>query len=118
MTEEEQTTVTTKERNTKKSQAEVLKLARLMVAGMTAHAEELAKRGIDSAFITGLQGNVTNLEKLDSEQETLKASLKTKTAEFNETYSEAQKTISEAKKLIKLTIPPEGWIEFGITDKR
>jgi len=117
MTEEEQKT-TTKERNAKTSQAEVLKLAKLMVAGMTAHAEELAKRGIDSAFITGLQGNVTNVEKLDSEQETLKASLKTKTAEFNVTFTEVQKTISEAKKLIKLTIPPEGWIEFGITDKR
>ncbi|MFA4907072.1 MAG: hypothetical protein WC602_02250 [archaeon] len=115
---ETETTPTVKERTVRKSQAETVKFAKLMVAGMQAHATELTKRGIDEAFITGVQTNVSSLERLDAEQEALKATVKAKTAEFNVIYSEVLKTTGEAKKLIKVTIPQSGWIEFGITDKR
>jgi len=118
MTDETQTTQSSKERNTPNSQAEVLKYARLMIAGMTAHTEELAKRGIDATFVSGIQTEVTAVETLDAEQETLRAAAKTKTAELGAKFLELQKTLAEAKKLVKMTIPPEGWSEFGIPDKR
>lgn len=117
MPENEQTVVT-KGRTEKRTYAEILNRAKLMIAGMQTHAEELTKRGIDAGFIAGMQTNASNLEKTNAEQEALKANLKTKTAEFDAYYLEMQKTMAEAKKLIKLTIPQSGWIEFGITDKR
>jgi len=118
MTDETQTTQTTKERNARTSQAEVFKFARLMIAGMTAHTEDLAKRGMDAAYVSSIQTELTATETLDAEQETLKAAAKTKTMEFNARFTELQKALGEAKKLVKMTIPQEGWVEFGITDKR
>jgi len=118
MTDETQTTQTNKERNAKTSQAEVFKFARLMIAGMTAHSEELTKRGVDATYVSGIQTELTASETLDAEQETLKAAAKTKTTEFNARFAELQKALGEAKKLVKMTIPQEGWVEFGITDKR
>jgi len=97
MSEEEQTATSTKEHNTKKSQAEVRNLARLMIAGMTAHAAELARRGVDAAFISGFQTQGDNEARLDTEQESLKASLKTNTGEYDAAFAVVKKTLSEAQ---------------------
>lgn len=119
MTEEVTQTETKKERKmTKTTFAEVLNNSKLMVTGLQANAEAVGKRGIDAEFTAALNTTVANLEQLNSEQETLKASLKTKTAELDAKLVTLNKMYSESRKVVKLAMDQTRWLEFGISDKR
>ena len=51
--------------------------ARLMVAGIRAHATDLAKTSLDEKYAAELEAIAKDAEALDTEQERLKSALKT-----------------------------------------
>ncbi|MFH2049176.1 MAG: hypothetical protein ABIJ12_06995 [bacterium] len=101
----------------KTSFAEIINSSRVMLTGLQANTEAVGKRGIDAEFITNLQNAINASDMLNSEQETLKASLKAKTAELDTKIAGLKNLMSEAKKVVKLAIDKVRWLEFGISDK-
>ena len=102
----------------KGSYADEVNSARLMANGLRNNQTQLAKRGIDEAFLADFVHLQTQAQDLDSEQETLKARLKSKTAELEGVLTQLAAKYAEAKKLVKMDIAREGWKEFGIQDVR
>ena len=92
--------------------------ARLMVSGIRAHTEELAKVSLGEEQAVQIEEMVNGIRELDSKQENLKADLKSCTAELTEKTKLLSKEVLDAKRRVKLTIPQSGWKEFGITDKK
>ncbi|MCK9243963.1 MAG: hypothetical protein WC957_03235 [Candidatus Neomarinimicrobiota bacterium] len=118
MADETQSETTKERKMTKTSFAETVNSGKLMATGLQANAEAIAKRGIDAEFTATLNTTVGNVERINAEQEALKASLKTKTAELDAELATLNKMYSEAKKVVKLAIDKTRWLEFGISDKR
>jgi len=100
-----------------KSYAKKLDDAQVMLSGLKAH-NELARRGIDAAFVTNLEAKISSSIQLNNEQEKLKADLKSKTAELDNEVSRMVKLVAEAQKVVKMDIPKSQWKEFGIQAKR
>ena len=101
-----------------KSYAEKVKNAQVMLSGLKAHASELARRGINPAFLTNLETKIGSSILLNNEQEKLKADLKAKTAALDNEVKKMQMLASEAQKIVKLDVPQEQWKEFGIQSRR
>lgn len=102
----------------KMSFAELVNSGKVMLTGLQANAEAVARRGIDTEFMTNLQTAIVDTETLNGEQESLKAALKAKTAELDSRLMDLKKMLSEARKVVKMTIDKTRWVEFGISDKR
>ncbi|HRU92274.1 MAG TPA: hypothetical protein P5268_04470 [Candidatus Marinimicrobia bacterium] len=117
MTDETQTETTKERKMTKTSFAETVNSGKLMATGLQANAETIARRGINADFIATLNTTIGNVERLNAEQESLKADLKAKTAELDAELANLNKMYSEAKKVVKLAIDKTRWLEFGVTDK-
>ncbi len=92
--------------------------SRLMVEGLKKRADEVSKVGITEAKSTEISDLTEKLEKLNSEQEQLKAQLKTKTAELEDTQKQLETLMSSTKKLIKIAVDKNDWLTFGISDKK
>lgn len=101
-----------------KKYADTLSSTNVMVQGIRANQEVLAKRQIDMAFADALQADIDGCTALNVEQETLKAKLKEKTEQLDAAYAALIKKAGEARKIIKLDMPQSSWREFGINDKR
>ena len=102
----------------KKSYAEKINSAQVMLSGLSGHLNELASRGINADFIAALKTATETAIAQNSVQEKLKADLKNSTASLNATLAKVDAAVSEAAKLVKLTLPKEQWLEFGIAAKR
>ena len=101
-----------------KSYAAKIDNAQVMAAGLTQYAEQVAKRGLDSAFTEKLRATTEKVIALNAEQERLKSELKTKTAELDEVLREMGRQMSEATKVVKISVPQTEWKAFGISAKR
>ena len=101
----------------KRSYAEVVSKGQVMLSGLKAH-NELARRGIDAAFIANLETRVNSSIELNNEQEKLKADLKSKTAQLDSEISSMNALVAEAQKVVKMDIPKDQWKEFGVLVKR
>jgi len=102
----------------KRTFAEIVNKSRLMIAGLRNNAAEVNRRGIDASFITEYENELQELERLDAEQERLKAELKMKTEAALTKRKQVESKLSEAKKVVKLSLPQAQWVEFGMEDKR
>ena len=102
----------------KRSYAEVINDAKLMISGLKSNTDRVSKRGLDKDFISKLESIMVKSQTLDNEQEDLKAKLKTKTSELDNEMMELEKLMSESKKVVKLEMPQETWQAFGISDKK
>jgi hypothetical protein len=102
----------------KNSYAEDIKSAEVMFAGLEAHTEQVAKRGLDVGFIQKMNNDLRAVVKLNNEQEALKSELKQKTADLDAKMSELKAAVSQARKLVKMDFPKEQWTAFGIDVKR
>ena len=102
----------------KRTFAEIVNKSRLMIAGLRNNAAEVNRRGIDASFITEYENELQELERLDAEQERLKAELKMKTEAALTKRKQVESKLSEAKKVVKLSLPQAKWVEFGMEDKR
>ncbi|MGL4908486.1 MAG: hypothetical protein ACRC9X_02820 [Bacteroidales bacterium] len=92
--------------------------ANVMASGLKQHAETMAKRGIEPEFIAALESDTAKAIQFNNEQEALKAELKQKTAQLDSTLKAVQLKVAEASKLVKVTMPKELWVAFGIKAKR
>ena len=102
----------------KKTYAEQISQAEVMTAGLKNNAAQVARRGLDEAFVNKLEADRLAAAALNNEQEKLKADLKAKTAQLDATLAELDKGLAEARKIVKLDFPQGQWREFGIEDKR
>lgn len=100
------------------SYAEKMNEVSVMLSGLQANSERLAKRGLTPEFLTRFSELHNKVQQINSEQETLKAKQKEKTSQLETEYVELDKMASEARKIVKLEMPPESWKEFGIQAKR
>jgi hypothetical protein len=102
----------------RKSFAQTISDAEVMVNGIRDNQDVLAKRQIDNAFADAMQADINACIELNNEQETLKAKLKEKTEQLYGVMEALAKRDSEARKIVKMDMPQSAWREFGITDKR
>lgn len=102
----------------KNSYAEQINDTKVMLAGLNAQLERLAKRGITTETIAELQNIYDEVRNIDNEQEALKARLKEITELLTRRLKEMRDRYNVAKKIVKLELPKESWKEFGIKDKR
>ena len=101
-----------------KTFAQRLSDARLMVAGIRSHKDELAGVNLGEEQAAAMEVQFNKLRELDTQQEKLKAELKTCTAELDKQAKELDDVLKDAKKRVKLTLPQSLWQEFGISDKK
>lgn len=97
--------------------AERISDAQVMAAGLKNNASQIARRGLDAAFIAELEADRTDAAALNDQQEKLKSDLKQKSADLEAKLAELDKKMAEAKKVVKMDFPKEQWAQFGITDK-
>ena len=100
------------------SYAEQISKAQVLISGLKANANQIARRGLDEAFVTRMDNTRTDATALNDEQERLKAALKMKTAELDAKLVELDLQAAEARKVVKMDFPQNQWKEFGIEDKR
>jgi len=101
-----------------KSFAQKLSDARLMVAGIKSHKDELAGVTLGEEQVAAIETLLNKISELDTQQEKLKAELKTCTVELDKQTKDLDDALKDAKKRVKLTIPQSMWQEFGISDKK
>jgi len=102
----------------KNSYAEQITKAQVMLAGLKGNTEQVARRGLDQAFLTKLDTDQNLAVSLNNEQEKLKADLVTKTAQLEAKLAELAGEVSEAQKIVKMDFDQSRWKEFGIDAKR
>ncbi len=102
------------------SLSDLLAAARQMVVGLTANPAAVAERGLAASAAAEGQAKIDLVQRLEGEQETLKAALKSKTAELDLAATDLKSWNSDAVSVVKLAFrkQPEKWGEFGIKAKR
>jgi len=93
------------------SYAETVNKSKLKAGAIRSHLTDLASRGLDEAYVTTLEAGITDTETKNAEQ-------KVATAAVNTALSSLKAKNSEIDKLVKMTLPKETWVEFGITAKQ
>ncbi len=93
--------------------AERLMTAKNMLAGLTAHASDLAGRGITKEVLDQMNQLYERAIELDDKRNALKARSQEATSETEETMSELESLCSDAKKIVRMEMPEESWPEFG-----
>lgn len=101
-----------------KTFAEITTECRTMVCGLKSHADQVAKRGANAAFITQLDSDLQKTLQLNSQLAELKAKVKLKTAELDAAESALKVNYSEARKIVKISVEQAGWKAFGIDDSK
>jgi len=102
----------------KNSYAEVVSNSKLKAGAVRAHQAELTARGLDEAYSTAFEAGISDTESKNTQQEAKKADLKAATTAVLEALDKLRAKNSEIDKLVKLTLPKDTWVEFGITAKR
>ena len=90
---------------------------RTMSSGINTRIGTLSGVGITAADSLAMSDYADQLDKLNAEQEELKAQLKVKTDALNATMKVAKAKNSELRKRIKIVVPQQEWLAFGITAK-
>jgi seryl-tRNA synthetase len=92
--------------------------AQTMKTALHANIGALEKRGMNDQFIDALGNALGEVITINSEQERLKGELKAATAALDAARQQLHSMVTEAVKVVKLEMPQEKWIEFGIAGKR
>ncbi len=100
------------------SYADKIISAKVMLSGLNANADKIAKRGLDALYLKRFEDSYQSLQAKDNEQEAIKARLKEKTAEIEAEMVTMEGLLSESKKIVKMDFKQESWKEFGIDDKK
>jgi len=102
----------------KRSYAERIKDAEVMLSGIKSHKEELAQRGISDQYIEKFGKLTLNSVNLNNSQEKAKAALKDLTGQLDKSLAELEKELVFCKRVVKTDIPRSLWKEFGIQDRQ
>jgi hypothetical protein len=91
---------------------------RTMAGGITTRVTSLTGVGITAADATAMNTFADELDALNSQQEELKAQLKAKTDALNNKMKEAKAKNADLTKRVKIAVPQEEWVAFGVTAKK
>ncbi len=91
---------------------------RMMASGITARLDSLTGVGITAEDAAEMNALADELDALNAQQEDLKAQLKAKTEELNSVMKQTKAKRSDLTKRLKIVIPQEEWVAFGVTAKR
>lgn len=91
---------------------------RTMASGITTRLTSLTEVSITAADATAMNTFADELDALNAQQEELKAQLKAKTEALDNKMAEAKTKSSYLAKRIKVAVPQEDWVAFGIRAKR
>ncbi len=91
---------------------------RTMAGGITTRVTSLTSVGITAADAAKMDTYADELDALNSQQEELKAQLKAKTDELNTKMKEAKAKNADLTKRVKIAVPQEEWVAFGVTAKK
>ncbi|MDR2037641.1 MAG: hypothetical protein LBQ60_06935 [Bacteroidales bacterium] len=94
----------------RKTFAELLNSAQVILAGLEGNAMLTQRRDIDTELLSQPLFSTT---RANNKQEKLKADLKSKTAELKELQESLNKELATNKKIVKSDIPPAQWKEYG-----
>lgn len=90
---------------------------RLMIEGLKANKEAVAKMGIDEEFINKLETENNAVKAADTAQEKAKADLDTATKTVKLADKARDESYAFARKVVKLALPKDRWKEFGIESR-
>lgn len=100
-----------------KSYSEKVVQTKIMVDALRNNKESLPA-GVTEETINKLEEFKSLAEKLNSEQEKLKAQLKLKTEELSDTLDKLSALYVETKKRVKIDVSKSLWKEYGFSDKK
>ena len=91
---------------------------RTLAGGITTRLASLSGIGIVADDAAAISAFAAELDLLNSQQKDLKAQLKAKTEELYTRLEEAKVKSSDLTRRIKIAVPQEEWVAFGIRAKR
>lgn len=91
---------------------------RTTAGGIAKRLDDLDGSGVTADDAAVLNALAHELDRINAEQEELKAQLKSKTRELHDKIKEAQAKQAKVRNRIKLATPQVDWVAFGITAKR
>ena len=100
----------------RKTFTDVVQQTLLLNQALKARESDLPQ-SLNQDILSKLADQLALVQKLNQEQEKLKAALKAKTADLGEEYEKLKKQASDCRKRVKLEYPQTQWKEFGIEDK-
>lgn len=102
---------------TTKTYSEKMTQTKLMIDGLR-EMQDTLPAGVKPTVSSDLEILRMEIERKNTEQESLKSALKLKTEELNVDIKKLDKLLSDTKKRIKLDYPQGLWKKFGIQDKK
>ena len=100
------------------SLANKLKRGDNMSAGLVEHSEILTPKGLNEAYVEGLNTLLRECRTMDEEQQILKGQLREKTSALQAKAKELNDALGYCGVVVKRVMPKERWVDFGITSKR
>lgn len=91
---------------------------RTLASGITTRLAVLAGIGIGAEDAAAMEAFADELDILNAQQKDLKAQLKAKTEEINMKLKEAKVKNTDLTQRIKIAVPQEEWVAFGMRAKR
>jgi hypothetical protein len=86
--------------------------ARCMVAGLTAHVNQMSKWGITAEFIAEMSRLCDQADRQEQERNALKARYQMATARLNQILAELEGLCRTARQIVRIALPKDVWFEF------
>lgn len=92
--------------------------ARSLTKGLRNHLETVKSYGVSENDLSKLESAITEGEKLNEEVDRRRAELNEIVPETNRKLTEIRSLTTYLKGLVKRSVDPSRWPEYGIADKR
>jgi hypothetical protein len=104
----------------RKSDADFISEARIMIDALNriGSASEDYPMGLGRTFVEEFTALREKVVTYASERDKINAELTAKTMQLDDEMKKMKKLYSEAKERVKLDVPQEKWVQFGIDDKK
>jgi len=89
-----------------------------LIKGYKKNLEELNKRGVTSASLDSMEGDLKSLKEANDECDAIRKQLTEKVKKMNSILLRVKEDYQEKKKIVKGYYPQEEWQKFGVPDKR
>ena len=87
--------------------------AKSMIAGLSAHADEVSQRGFTKEVIGQMTGLYEKAVGLDDKRNAIKARSREATSEAEKTMGELESLCGDARQIVRMDFVEETWPEFG-----
>ncbi len=101
-----------------KSYSQVISEGDVLTGAIKNNLDKLKDVNLTAEKAEAMDAMLSSLRALNVKQEQLKSDLKACTAEVNDKIAELSAAIADAKKRVKLCVPKEDWVAYGISAKK